>query len=1045
MDLNQQAELGHIAGRPLAQSVLGFRKRRSALLSRQLICAVDLADDPEPQPPAPLPPEKPLLVPSRKSWHLDGSTSAVAAARSEPDPEWEFEWLVCLSKAKCIAISEVRKFRKEFKRLDTDGNGTLSLEEFKEHLRDQCDLPKGQDIPAHLLDSHFREADRNGDNSLSFEEFLDWAVSTSWSEERLVTDSKERELRQLARAAGLSLPQVDKAKHCYDMFDLDNDGLINEDEFRIALDEILRIMDLTNVPPTQLKRFRLPFNSDGYASFKDFLPWYMNIFEGIHITLSGSGTCKQQGSGSTTDGSLESIPSSVAPRRSQSQAPTLAVVMEACHEEEAEGVSADEGLDSLAERLLRVQGSMEGKPFSEAGLALMRAAFGQFCVPHGHEVHRLDLAELLRHLGYVVASEAEVERLATECATYTELDFEGFLCFVEHYARYERTHLEEVFSSFDGGGGVPVEQIEGLTAAAGLVPRPAVVREALQAAFLGEAGSLHVFDFVRVLVAYRHKEGFTQDEVVALRRIFRSASAVGGQGGLATSALSGALTRMFGMQAKQQVSAMVKKLTHGGSSHSLGLHRSSLCAGGQEPLSLNFAEFLALSGRLAQALQQERHDEFERLDLDGSGSLSVAELKAALQHLEYEPRETVIREVLQEVDLEGDAQLGLDEFLNFITLFDMRDGFLLEELKEIENAFSMFDSDSSGTMCVAELREALTHLGYAVSLDSVHLLTATVDAGSGCMLGPSEFRRLVRIQRDVDLRKLRAAFEAYKEGEYLPAPGIASALNMAIGGSMEDVEELPASCQPEAATGGGLDYEAFVGLAEESRAARAARLRRSAGFSPEELQDFRAAFSAHDQDRRGQLNISEVKRALEDLGVACRSRWDQLALLEQLEAARTSAQLVGAEGLSHQGSETVGFWELVHLMRLLRGSSNRAAEEKVQQAARELGFSLDEVVEFRETFIRLKRRIEGSQYASVCLPQSSCSAAKDGILPTDIHRLLRSVGLSISSRQRETLERQIRLVECTSTGLVTFVGFLRIMRWLLDTDFVSINEVVARE
>merc|ERR1740121_2611305 len=67
---------------------------------------------------------------------------------------------------------------------------------------------------------------------------------------------------------------------------------------------------------------------------------------------------------------------------------------------------------------------------------------------------------------------------------------------------------------------------------------------------------------------------------------------------------------------------------------------------------------------------------------------------------------------------------------------------------------------------------------------------------------------------------------------------------------------------------------------------------------------------------------------------------------------------------------------------------------------------------------------------------------EDGLSPSTFFSLLRSLGpIHLSAHQKEELEDRLAHCETNDSGNLNFVGFLRIMRWLLDTYFASIKTV----
>merc|ERR1712151_1263147 len=132
-----------------------------------------------------------------------------------------FDSAVSLAKKHKLPVQEVRKRQEEFQEFNLDEAGELGLEEFKEVVRRYCGIDAGGEIPNHLLNTQWAAIDTDQSGAVSFEEFLVWSVGTEWSEERLVLDSTERYLRQVARDLGISIADVERIKTVFDKFDED--------------------------------------------------------------------------------------------------------------------------------------------------------------------------------------------------------------------------------------------------------------------------------------------------------------------------------------------------------------------------------------------------------------------------------------------------------------------------------------------------------------------------------------------------------------------------------------------------------------------------------------------------------------------------------------------------------------------------------------------------------------------------------------------------------------------------------------------------------
>jgi len=249
---------------------------------------------------------------------------------------------------------------------------------------------------------------------------------------------------------------------------------------------------------------------------------------------------------------------------------------------------------------------------------------------------------------------------------------------------------------------------------------------------------------------------------------------------------------------------------------------------------------------------------------------------------------------------------------------------------------------------------------------------------------------------------------------------------------------------------------AWTSRPDERRAARVAARRRLAGFVEEEVEEFQEIFDRYDRDGSGDIDSKELRSLLRDLGMECRTRAEQRALMGQLDAAQTAAREAGAVPVGRQGDGGVGFWVLVQLMRILRSRKDESTEAHEAEVVGELGFSPAEVTEFREVFLDWTRRgglraketdVDGA-VGSIPGRRVSFNLGsedqEDRLSKHGFHRLLRSLGVSISQREKKELEEKLADVDMDDRGCLSFLGFLRMMRWLLDSDFAGVNRAAAR-
>eukprot|EP00746_Dinoflagellata_sp_MGD_P021108 gnl/MRDRNA2_/MRDRNA2_149263_c0_seq1.p1 gnl/MRDRNA2_/MRDRNA2_149263_c0~~gnl/MRDRNA2_/MRDRNA2_149263_c0_seq1.p1 ORF type:complete len:582 (-),score=120.16 gnl/MRDRNA2_/MRDRNA2_149263_c0_seq1:86-1831(-) len=139
-----------------------------------------------------------------------------------------------------------------------------------------------QDQKKSMISKAWREADRNRNNVVDFEEFAIWYNSRAFDEEMgdLLTE-KQIQSRELARKYNLSMGEVDSVFKKFHEFDLDGNGVIDIDEFEKLLIKLMKIPPDLELPAARVKQFWIECDLDrsGEVDFEEFLQWYMRYFD----------------------------------------------------------------------------------------------------------------------------------------------------------------------------------------------------------------------------------------------------------------------------------------------------------------------------------------------------------------------------------------------------------------------------------------------------------------------------------------------------------------------------------------------------------------------------------------------------------------------------------------------------------------------------------------------------------------------------------------------------------------------------------------------
>eukprot|EP00440_Ansanella_granifera_P019479 gb/GFBE01021159.1/.p1 GENE.gb/GFBE01021159.1/~~gb/GFBE01021159.1/.p1 ORF type:complete len:495 (+),score=109.41 gb/GFBE01021159.1/:1-1485(+) len=204
-----------------------------------------------------------------------------SAAKVLVDQQTECTFGICIELAKkhSVKLAFVRQCVQEFQAVDNDGNGAINREEFNNALRRRCSMDADEEVAEHLVEAQWKRIDRDGSGQIEFEEYLLWALSAKFSEELLVTSEDARRMRQIARELELRLPEVERLKSIFDMFDVDGSGGIDKQEFAAVVMKLMQITDSSDLLPSVLTRYwrEADINNDGAICFEEFLGWYLRM------------------------------------------------------------------------------------------------------------------------------------------------------------------------------------------------------------------------------------------------------------------------------------------------------------------------------------------------------------------------------------------------------------------------------------------------------------------------------------------------------------------------------------------------------------------------------------------------------------------------------------------------------------------------------------------------------------------------------------------------------------------------------------------------
>jgi len=570
-----------------------------------------------------------------------------------------------------------------------------------------------------------------------------------------------------------------------------------------------------------------------------------------------------------------------------------------------------------------------------------------------------------------------------------------------------------------------------------------MTQEAL-AAIAGDTKThLDFHQLVLFLLVYRRREGFCRAEVDELQRTHATYSE-GDPPLMPVSMLSAALKEAFGRQVTDFANQVQEQLQKG------QILRSITCSPDPEfePQKLRLSDFLIIcrnsredlhkkmdviwppsieAEEAGRVVEQEDRGLVINCNPYGEGTIDDSELREVLKSMSYVPLTKALLDIYcQVIGTPIPRDLDYDEFFDFVWLYRCNCGFSSEELVDIREFFEQHDEDGSGEICTTELNQIFRSLGYKANMEEITELLLEVDFDESGFLSMSEFVTLMGHFRTLELKKIQDVFETTAVDGYLNLNGIVLACHK-LGRHM--FGQVPEDEEDE------FDFEDFVDWVDECRHKCMMNERKLAGYGYWKVECFKERFRDFDVEETGMLEFRLVITLLEELDFIDppRTKAEQKHLLKHIETARKHAYEAGIREAYLEKDNCVTFWTFVQLCRLLQSSKEKLEGKKTEALMQELRFSKFEVEQFRHVFVQwAKWSPSGEQ------PNQEIDTATDTLTQDQVCRVFRSAGASLVGHRMSVLLSALEPLQEGQRRL-NFHNFLRLMRWVVDTDFAGLG------
>ncbi|XP_052273949.1 calmodulin-beta-like isoform X2 [Dreissena polymorpha] len=130
---------------------------------------------------------------------------------------------------------------------------------------------------------------------------------------------------------------------------------------------------------------------------------------------------------------------------------------------------------------------------------------------------------------------------------------------------------------------------------------------------------------------------------------------------------------------------------------------------------------------------------FDMFDKDGDNTISARELGTVMRSLGQNPTEQELRDMINEVDMDGSQTIDFGEFC-MMMLKRMNES---NEDEELLDAFKVFDKDGNGYITADELKKVMTNLGEKMTDEEVQEMLNEADENHDGQISYPEFVKMM--------------------------------------------------------------------------------------------------------------------------------------------------------------------------------------------------------------------------------------------------------------------------------------------------------------
>lgn len=141
-----------------------------------------------------------------------------------------------------------------------------------------------------------------------------------------------------------------------------------------------------------------------------------------------------------------------------------------------------------------------------------------------------------------------------------------------------------------------------------------------------------------------------------------------------------------------------------------------------------------------QSVSEDIKKVFNRFDSNGDGKISAAELVHVMKAIGSDTSDEEVGQMMTNLDTDKDGYISFQEFVGFCKAnAGDEDG----AMKELHEAFELYDLNKNGLISAAELHQILTRLGESCTPEDCVNMIKSVDSDGDGFVNFEEFKKMM--------------------------------------------------------------------------------------------------------------------------------------------------------------------------------------------------------------------------------------------------------------------------------------------------------------